>query len=107
MAVIDNDWKLISQVKRQKKKLELYNLNKDPSESNNLLMFEDYQIKRLNKILEDLRISIDKSVNGEDYPSGKVSSQPSRIFWTELPEYKKFFQEWKDRPEFKFRLNKF
>jgi hypothetical protein len=66
-----------------------------------------YQVRRLRKILQRERSSIDKSVSGNDYKQGNVTIQPPRIFWTELPEYQKYFPEWKKRPEYKSRLNKF
>jgi arylsulfatase A-like enzyme len=107
MAIVDNGWKLVSQLKGQKREIELFNLEKDPSESNNLFMPGHYQVRRLRKILQRERSSIDKSVSGNDYKQGNVTIQPPRIFWTELPEYQKYFPEWKKRPEYKSRLNKF
>jgi len=107
MAIVDNGWKLVSQLKGQKREIELFNLEKDPSESNDLFVPGHYQVRRLRKILQKERLSIDKSVNGNDYKQGNVTIQPPRIFWTELPEYQKYFPEWKKRPEYKSRLNKF
>ena len=107
MAIVDNEWKLVSQLKGQKREIELFNIEKDPSESNDLFMPGHYQVRRLRKILQRERLSIDKSVSGNDYKQGNVTIQPPRIFWTELPEYQKYFQEWKKRPEYKSRLNKF
>ena len=107
MAIVDNGWKLVSQLKGQKREIELFNLEKDPSESNDLFVHGHYQVRRLRKILQKERLSIDKSVNGNDYKQGNVTIQPPRIFWTELPVYQKYFQEWKKRPEYKSRLNKF
>jgi hypothetical protein len=52
------------------------------------------------------RTSIDQSVQGKDYPEGKVLPQPPRIFWTEVPEYQKYFKAWKSRPEYESRLRK-
>lgn len=107
MAIVDNEWKLISQLKGRKREIELFNIEKDPSESNDLFMPGHYQVRRLRKILQRERLSIDKSVSGNDYKQGNVTIQPPRIFWTELPEYQKYFPEWKKRPEYKSRLNKF
>lgn len=107
MAIVDNGWKLVSQLKGQKREIELFNLEKDPSESNDLFVPGHYQVRRLRKILQKERLSIDKSVSGNDYKQGNVTIQPPRIFWNELPEYQKYFPEWKKRPEYKSRLNKF
>jgi arylsulfatase A-like enzyme len=106
MAVIDNGWKILSQPRGDRRKIELFNLDKDPSESNDLFHPSHEQVTRLRKILVAARTSIDQSVAGKDYPQGKVLPQPPRIFWTEVPEYQKYFQEWKKRPEYESRLRK-
>jgi arylsulfatase A-like enzyme len=107
MAVIDNEWKLLSQPKGDRRKIELFNLAKDPSESNDLFAPNHEQVTRLRKELVAARTSIDQSVQGKDYPEGKVLPQPPRIFWTEVPEYQKYFKAWKSRPEYESRLRKF
>jgi arylsulfatase A-like enzyme len=107
MAVIDNEWKLLSQPKGDRRKIELFNLAKDPSESNDLFAPNHEQVTRLRKELVAARTSIDQSVQGKDYPEGKVLPQPPRIFWTEVPEYQKYFKAWKSRPEYESRLKKF
>ena len=106
MAIIDNDWKIISQPRGDKRKIELFNLAEDPSESNDLFEPDHDQVTRLRKTLVDARTSIDQSVQGKDYPEGKVLPQPPRIFWTEVPAYKKYFKAWKDRPEYQSGLKK-
>ena len=106
MAVIDNDWKLLSQPRGERRNIELFDLAKDPSESENLFRPGHEQVTRLRKILVAERASIDQSVEGKDYPEGKVLPQPPRIFWTEVPEYQKYFKEWKNRPEYQSRLKK-
>ena len=106
MAIIDNDWKIISQPRGDKRKIELFNLAEDPSESNDLFEPHHDQVTRLRKTLVDARTSIDRSVEGKDYPEGKVLPQPPRIFWTEVPAYKKYFKAWKSRPEYQSRLKK-
>jgi len=106
MAVIDNDWKIVSQPRGDRRKIELFNLAKDPSESNDLFEPEHDQAISLRKTLDTARSSIEHSVQGKDYPEGKVLPQPPRIFWTEVPEYKKYFKAWKDRPEYQSRLRK-
>ncbi|MEC9123850.1 MAG: sulfatase-like hydrolase/transferase, partial [Verrucomicrobiota bacterium] len=106
MAVIDNNWKIISQPRGDKRKIELFNLAKDSSESDDLFHPQHEQVTRLRKTLVSARTSIDRSVQGKDYPEGKVLPQPPRIFWTEVPAYKKYFKAWKDRPEYESRLRK-
>ena len=106
MAIIDNDWKIISQPRGDRRKIELFNLAEDPSESNDLFEPHHDQVTRLRKTLVDARTSIDRSVQGKDYPEGKVLPQPPRIFWTEVPAYKKYFKAWKDRPEYREQTKK-
>ena len=104
MAVIDNQWKFLSQPQGEGRKLEMFDLSKDLSESKNLFRPNHPRAKKLRAILHEARQSISDSVNGMDYPEKQVDEQPPRTFWTEIPEYRKHFQDWKDRPEYKSRL---
>ena len=101
MAVIDNNWKLLSLPSKNGPKLELYDLSKDLAEATNLKDKEGKVFKNLNKFLNSGMNSIQNSVNGKDYIEGKVEAQPPRIFWTEVESYKKYFSEWQTRPEYK------
>lgn len=104
MAIIDNEWKLISLPTKNGNNYELYNLKKDNAEKQNLIDENTQIFDYLNKYLTDARYSIEKSVNGHDYPKNKVNQQPPRTFWTEINSYKKHFRKWKSRPEYKSRL---
>ena len=104
MAVIDNNWKLLSLPGKNNPNFELYNLSKDISETTNLKRINDKIFKELNKLIEVNRASIQESVEGKDYKEGFVKNQPPRIFWTEVEEYKKYFNHWKFRPEYESRL---
>jgi len=104
MAVIDNQWKLISQPLGDRRKLEMFDLSLDPSESNDLFRPNHSRAKELRSHLLAARKSISDSVKGLDYAEKKVMDQPPRIFWTEVPQYKKYFSDWKNRPEYKKRL---
>ena len=106
MAVIDNDWKMISQPKQQGRLIELFNLSKDQNESENLFRPQHPQVIQLRKVLVEARNSIEKSVQGKDYPEETVFPQPPRIFWTDIPEYQKYFPKWKSRPEYESRLKR-
>ena len=107
MAIIDNQWKMISLPEDTGRKIELYNLSTDPAESRNQFRPKHPQVIRLRDAIVKARISIEKSILGKDYPEENVHPQPPRIFWTELKEYQKFFPQWKNRPEYKSRLKKF
>jgi len=104
MAIIDNEWKLISLPTKNGNNYELYNLKKDNAEKQNLIDENTQIFDYLNKYLTDARHSIKKSVNGHNYPENKVNHQPPRTFWTEINSYNKYFKKWKSRPEYKSRL---
>jgi arylsulfatase A-like enzyme len=106
MAVIDNNWKLLSLPSKDGSKIELYDLAKDMAETTNLKDKERKVFKNLNKFMNSSMISIQKSIIGKDYIEGKVREQPPRIFWTEVESYKKYFNEWQTRPEYKRLKNK-
>ena len=104
MAVIDNHWKLVSLPGKNGPKLELYDLSKDPSETTNLKEKEVPVFNNLLRLIKSSRTSIQESVKGKDYELKTVKEQPPRIFWTEVKSYEKYFNNWKNRPEYK-RLN--
>ena len=101
MAVIDNNWKLLSLPGKNGPKLELYDLSKDMTETTNLKDKEGKIFRNLNKFINSSMVSIKNSIQGKDYTEGKVAKQPPRIFWTDVESYKKYFNEWKSRPEYK------
>ena len=101
LAIIDNEYKLISLPNKRGVKLELYNLEKDTAEAINLFEKEPRIAQRLKKKAEAINASIEASVAGKDYPEGKVKQpQPPRIFWHTVDAYKPFFPEWRKRPEY-------
>ena len=110
MAVVDNDWKLLSLPAgggKRPAKLELYNLAADKAETTNLLASEKKIAADLRRKLETAKTSIEASVAGEDYPGGKLNPQPPRIFWTDVKDYHPHFKDWKNRPEYQSRLKRF
>ena len=102
-----NNLKIISSPKNTKgnKPFELYDLEKDHSESNDIAKTNPEAFMRMKSLLQDSNKSIEKSMTGKDYKEGTVNeNQPKRQFWTEVDEYKEFFNEWRKRPEYKSRL---
>jgi arylsulfatase A-like enzyme len=102
-ALIDNNFKLVV-TSIDKEKFELYDLEKDFSESINLssekpLIFNQMKIDYL-KWSE----SIDSSQVGMDYPEGKVLNNPERHFWMNDDRYKPYLNEWINRPEYRDRI---
>ena len=109
LAVVDNDWKLLSfpSDRRKGRRFELYNLAEDKAEAKNLISSKKEVAELLRNKLQVARLSIEASVNGEDYPDGKLNPQPPRIFWTEVKDYRPYLKDWKNRPEYQSRLKRF
>lgn len=109
-VLIDNDYKILSFPKENNKnpqRIELYNLAEDTSESNNLINKNPEISRKMATLLKESTSSIEASMNGIDYPEGKVNKdQPVRQFWTELGAYQPYFEKWKERPEYRSRLKK-
>lgn len=102
-AVIDNDWKLIRVGKNvnRKPQFELYNLKQDPEEKLNLFDANDAETKRMLGLLTNFDLSIQRSIDGKDYPEGKVTDgNPEPRFWNTVDIYKPLIQQWKSRPEY-------
>ena len=102
-ALIDNNFKLVV-TSIDKEKFELYDLEKDFSEtidlsSQNPLIFNQMKTDYL-KWSE----SIDSSQVGMDYPEGKVLNNPERHFWMNDDRYKPYLKEWINRPEYRDRI---
>ena len=102
-ALIDNNFKLVV-TSIDKEKFELYDLEKDFSESidlssENPLIFNQMKIDYLN-----WSESIDSSQVGMDYPEGKVLNNPERHFWMNDDRYKPYLKEWINRPEYRDRI---
>ena len=106
IAVVDNDYKMISFPDRGKTRYELYNLANDMSEQDNLFKKEPKIANQLRKKLKAIDASVTASVNGQDYPEKKVTPQPPRIFWWERESYRPYFPEWIKRPEYGQRLKR-
>ena len=104
-ALVDNEFKLYMK-NVEKGGFELYHLGKDPGEKENVSARFPKVAERLRKIFREWDETIEASVAGKDYPSGRVDSpQPPRIFWTELEAYQPYFEAWRERPEYRRRLN--
>ncbi len=98
-VLIDNDYKIIFH--RGKKKFELYDLGIDPKETRNLVESKPEVAAKMKPMVEKLAASIEDSVNGLDYPEGKVVGfDPGRRFWRDDPAYEPHFETLFKRPEF-------
>jgi arylsulfatase A-like enzyme len=99
-ALIDNNFKLVA-TSRKEQAFELYDLEKDPGESSDISgdypeVFEDMISE-----FQEWSATVDASVQGRDYPEGKVSEDhPESHFWMEDPRYEPYLDEWVKKPEY-------
>lgn len=104
LALVDNRYKLLtSDIKGGV--FELYDLTRDPGEKIDLFSTQPEIARRMIKQLLDWNESVDASFAGKDYPEGVVNAnEPSPRFWTEVKEYEPYFEDWKNRWEYRSRL---
>ncbi len=102
-ALIDNNFKLVV-TSIDKEKFELYDLEKDYSESIDLVSQNPLIFNQMKTDFLKWSESIDSSQAGVDYPEGKVLKNPKRHFWMNDDRYKPYMREWLDRPEYRDRI---
>ena len=102
-ALIDNNFKLVV-TSIDKEKFELYDLEKDFSESIDLSSENPLIFNQMKTDYLKWSESIDSSQVGMDYPEGKVLNNPERHFWMNDDRYKPYLKEWINRPEYRDRI---
>jgi hypothetical protein len=105
VALIDNNYKLLS-LDVDKGVFELYDLKNDPNETRNLIDEEVGVAKRMIEEFTNWNKSVEASIIGRDYPGGLNEPNGYRVFWNTLPEYEPYFEQWRNRPEYKSILKK-
>ena len=99
-AFIDNDYKLVAP-DLDKGVYHLFNVAKDPKETNDLYRKEASIAQRLQRQFEKWSESVQSSYEGKDYPEERVDpDHPGRRDWTVSEEYAPYIEGWKNRPEF-------
>lgn len=102
-AIIENNLKLL--LPKNSKKFELYDLKNDPQETTNLIGQIEELAPQLETQFLNWQKSMESSVAGSDYPERKVLAEnPDPRFWTEVEAYRAYFDDWRDRPEYRSRL---
>lgn len=103
-AIIDNNLKLLQP--KNSREYELYDLDMDPGETHDLITQIDRLAPNLKGQFEAWKnVSMPGSVDGADYPEGKVLDEnPAPRFWTEVEAYRSYFDAWRSRPEYSSRL---
>lgn len=100
-AWIDNDYKLVCP-KLTEDVYELYNLAEDPQESRDLAFEQEAVLARMKAGFEAWNASVERSLSGADYPEGQVTDRiTQRRSWPELDIYRPWFDQWRERPEFR------
>jgi len=99
-VIIDNRWKF----HREKGKDQLFDLVADEREESDVSVDHPEVFAKLKAAYESFNESVEASVAGKDYPEGKVGPQPERRFWMDEDAYRPYFDEWRNRPEYKSRL---
>jgi arylsulfatase A-like enzyme len=102
-ALVDNNFKLFIK-DRDNKQYELYNLQTDPGETNNLATELPDRAEQMTATYEEWNESVDNSIEGYDYPEKKVIEESQRRFWMNDPRYEKYLNEWSKRWEYKERI---
>lgn len=101
LVIIDNRYKFMW-VGEKKPRYELYDLVSDPTESRNLLETEKGLAATMKQQLQEFEASLKASIEGADYPEGKVlPGEPGPTSWMTDDRYKPFLDDWRKRPEFR------
>jgi hypothetical protein len=86
---------------------ELYNLEKDKTESTDISKEHPDIFEKMKSDFIQWNASVENSVAGKDYHEGKViSGDPVRHFWVDDPRYESFMNEHADRPEYAGTIRK-
>ena len=99
-ALIDNNLKIVSNDPNTQA-YELYDLESDPHESNDLGPERPEDLARLGQALEAWSASVTDSAGGKDYLPGDFDPDENlRHAWMTHEAYAPYIEEWRSRPEF-------
>ena len=104
-ALLDNNYKLIAS-SIAKNEFELYNLDDDPIESQDLASEHPKLFEQMKKEFIEWNETVEFSRQGKDYPEGKVLKNPKSHFWMKDERYQPYLEEWLERPEYRSRILK-
>ncbi|MEL6104438.1 MAG: sulfatase-like hydrolase/transferase [Planctomycetota bacterium] len=104
-ALVDGDWKLLTN--QYPTNWELYHLAEDTGESINLAERHPEIADRMRAKLTSWYASVERSVEGKDYPEGSVAADhPDPAFWVDTPSYQPYLNQWRERWEYKSWIEK-
>jgi len=99
-AMIDNNIKLVVRSIKDSQ-FELYNLGRDPKESNDISDENQEVFEVMKKDYLDWNMSVENSIKGNDYSNLEVSNDSFPKVWNTDERYKPYFTQWSKRPEYK------
>ncbi len=100
-ALVDHRYKLVTD-NLERGEFQLYDLEADPQETNDLSAAQPDVFARLKQQLLAWNETVEASFAGRDYPEGRVApSDPEPQAWYDTPAYQPYLPAWKDRWEFK------
>lgn len=102
-AMIDDGFKLYI-ADRNSGKYQLYNLAGDPKETTDVSAKYPEKFEELKNRFTDFDASVEKSIEGKDYPEGKLTDKPYRQGWMTDPRYRQYLDDWVKRPEYRDRI---
>ena len=107
---IDYPYKLMHFTKSRKsggERYELYHLENDPKEAEDLSSREPERLAKMKDALSAWLRQMEASVAGKDYPEGRMlPGHPEPRQWNETDLYTDYFDAWRDRPEYRSRLQR-
>ncbi|MEO1011690.1 MAG: sulfatase-like hydrolase/transferase [Bacteroidota bacterium] len=99
-ALVDNEYKLVA-TDIEEKKFQLFHLEQDKTESRDISMAHPKKMKTLKKRFMRWNRSIQRSIDGLDYPEKEVDeNQPIPHFWKDDSKYGPFLEQYGSRPEY-------
>ena len=99
-ALIDADYKLVSENAGKEDQWKLYDIKDDPGETNDVSTDRPERFERMKSQMHAAIRSIEASANGKDYREGTVLGPGRRKFWYEMAEYQPHFGTFFKRPEY-------
>jgi arylsulfatase A-like enzyme len=100
MALVDDDYKLLSTNIGKDEEWKLYDLKNDPGETKDLARDYPDRFRQMKSRAHAVIASIEASALGKDYPEGEVLQPPRSEFWYSMKAYRPHLETLSKRPEY-------